>query len=157
MIELEPASKRTGFTWRLAVLGTLGMSLLVNLVLAVKIAVFDPNYPFRPLCHGGRHFGLLVLDQPMNRRFKDEMLRSIWNTRILNDKVLYISYWKWTNKKETLWNLSREAAEILYIKKTGVSRITNKKREILQTGRCKFIRKYALKNPKANWKKIPAE
>jgi len=147
-------SKRSA--WRWALVGTLALSLIVNLALAVKITVFASNYPFHPLCHGGRHYGLLVLREPMSIRYKKRMHYNIDNLRLSRDGTLFISYWKWRNEKGAIWNISTAIAEDVYEEEKGIKRMTQQEREKLQTARCKFIRKYALKNPKANWKKVPA-
>jgi hypothetical protein len=125
------------------------VSVLINLALAVKIAVFDSNYPFRPLCFGDPHLGIIALHQPMNERFRDRMQLALWNSRLSRDRILYISYWEWWNEKEILWNASRSIAVKLYEQEMGIKRMSDKTREKLQTARCKFIRKYALRKPQS--------
>ena len=123
--------------------------MLGNLAFIAKIAVFDANYPFRPICHGGRHVGLVVLKEPINLEFKQRMQVSLANSRQLDDRVLYISYWAWRNEQEALWNITRSAAEYLYEKESGIKRMSQAERERLQTARCKFIRKFALRKLKS--------
>jgi len=135
--------------WRRALLGMLAFSLIVNLTLAVKILVFDANYPFRPICHGGRHVGLVVLKEPMNKRFRDRMQLALWNSRLSRRRILYVSYWEWTNERTELWNATAAIAEYVYEQQKGIKPLTNQESEKLQTARCKFIRKYALRKPKS--------
>jgi len=123
--------------------------LLANLTFVVKIALFDPNYPFHPICHGGRHVGLVVLNEPMSLGFKQRMQVSLANSRQLDDRVLYISYWTWRHDKEALWNVTRSAAEYVYEQENRIKRMSQAERERLQTARCKFIRKHALRKPNA--------
>ncbi|MHA1572292.1 MAG: hypothetical protein ACTSWM_10750 [Alphaproteobacteria bacterium] len=145
----RPAAHRKRSAWHLLFLGMLTLSLLTNLAVAVKISVFDSNYPFRPICHGGRHVGMVALNEPMNDRFKDRMQLALWNSRRSDDRILRISYWEWLNEKEILWNTSRSIAEYVFERQKGIKRMTQETREKLQTARCKFIRKYALEEPKA--------
>ena len=107
MSEPKPAAHRGRSAWQWALLGALALSLLVNLAGTVRIFVFDSNYPFRPICHGGRHIGLVVLNEPMNKRFKEEMHYNLANSRLSRDRILYISFWEWWNEIEDLWNASR--------------------------------------------------
>ena len=148
MSEPKPVRRRR-IPWRWTLLGALALSLVVNLTLAIKIAVFDSNYPFRPLCFGEPHLGIIALDKPMNRRFRDRMQLSLANSRQSDDWILYISYWEWRYKKEDLWNVSRSAAEYVYEQQKGIKRMSNETREKLQTARCKFIRKWALRKSKS--------
>ncbi len=145
MSESRLVAHRRRIPWRWVLLGTLALSLLINLALAVKIAIFDSNYPFRPLCFGEPHLGIIVLNEPMNEQFKDRMQWAIWNSRVSRDDILYISYWKWWRNKEGLWNTSRSVAEYVYVQQKGGTRMTDEERDKLRTSRCKFIRKYALK------------
>ncbi len=85
----------------------------------------------------------------MNKRFKDEMQHSFWNSRISQDDNLYISYWEWRYEKEDIWNTSRTIAEYIYAQNKGIKRMSDETREKLQTARCKFIRKYALRKPQS--------
>ncbi len=144
----RPQVRQRRSIWKWVLAGGFVVSVLINLALATKILVFDSNYPFRPICHGGRHVGMVVLNEPMNDRFKDRMQWAIWNSRVSRDDILYISYWEWWNEKEILWNTSRSVAEYIYERQKGIKRMSNQERQKLQTARCKFIRKYALEKPK---------
>jgi len=148
MSEPKP-ERRMRIPWRWTLLGALALSLIVNLTLAIKIAVFDLNYPFRPLCFGEPHLGIIVLNEPMNDRFKDRMRSSLWNSRLSRDDILYVSYWEWRYEKENIWNVSRASAEFVYEQQKGTKRMSDETREKLQTARCKFIRKWALMKPKS--------
>ena len=149
MSEPSPAAHRGRSIWKLTFRVGVAVSVLLNLGLITKIAVFDAYYPFHPICFAGKHDGYLVLTEPMNNRFKGEMQQSLANLRMAAGRKLYISYWMWTNQHEDIWNITRAVAEYLYEREKGIKRMTQDQRERLQTWRCKFIRKYALKKPKA--------
>ena len=88
-----------------------------------------------------------MLTEPMNKQFRNRMHYNLSNSRLSFDGVLYISYWEWSNEHEDLWNITRAVAEYVYEREKGIKRMTQDQRERLQTWRCKFIRKYALKKP----------
>ncbi len=147
MSELKPAARRGRSIWRWIFGTSFVVSILFNLGLVTKITVFDAYVPFRPICHRGRHGGLTVLSEPLSDRFKKEMHYNWSNLRLSFNGVLYISYWEWSNEQEDLWNVTRSVAEYVYEHQKGIKRMTQETREKLQTARCKFIRKYALKKP----------
>ncbi len=149
MSEPKPAARRGRSIWRWVFGVCLAVSVLLNLGLVTKIAVFDAYFPFRPICFARKHDGYLVLTEPMSKRFRNRMHYNLSNSRLSFDGVLYISYWEWSNEQDGLWNVTRQVAEYIYEDQKGIKRITSDQREKLQTWRCKFIRKYALKKPKA--------
>ncbi len=130
--------------------GLLILSLAVNIAYAIQIIVFDPNYPFRLICYVNRHIGFLELSGPMRERFKERILvNPSHSKRLGTDGKVYISWWDWRREKDWHWNLTRQIAERIYEEETGKS-MSGKVRDKLQTNRCKFIRKYALEQPKTN-------
>ena len=147
MSETKPARRRRSI-WRWALAGGFVVSVLINLTLAVKIAVLDPNYPFRPICFADRHVGLVALNGPVSREFKVEILEILnharWNASSEN---LYISRRSWWNERGVLWNQTRQVAEYIHKKRTGQS--LSQIRSRFKTNSCDFIRKYALEKPKA--------
>ena len=147
MSEPKPAARRGRSIWRWVFGVCLAVSVLLNLGLVTKIALFDAYVPFRPICFAGNHVGNVVLTEPMNDRFKAEMQQSLANLRMAVGGKLYISYWVWSNEQDELWNITRAVAEYVYEQEKGIKRMTREQRERLQTWRCKFIRKYALKKP----------
>lgn len=147
MSEPKPAARRRRLLWRWIFGVCFAVSMLVNLGLITKIALFDAYYPFHPICFAGKHDGYLVLTEPMSEIFRDRMHFSLSNSRLSYDDTLYISYWKWSNQQEDLWNITRAVVEYVYQREKGIKRMTSDQREKLQTWRCKFIRKYALKKP----------
>lgn len=148
MRDSRPTHRRR-LSWKWALTGGFVVSLFVNLAVAVKIIVFDPNYPFRPICFAGRHVGLVALNGPVTREFKVEILEILnharWNA---SGENLYISRRSWWNERGVLWNQTRQVAEFIHKKRTGqpLSQI----RSQFKTNSCKFIRKYALKKPTEN-------
>jgi len=134
--------------WKWALAGCFAASLLTNLMLAVKIAVFDPNYPFRPVCFADRHVGLVALSGPVTREFKVEILEILnnakWNA---SGENLYVSRRSWWNEHDVLWNQTREVAEYLHKRRTGQS--LSQMRRQFETNSCDFIRRYALEKPKS--------
>lgn len=145
MSEPTPAARRGRSIWRWVFGACFAVSVLLNLGLITKIALFDAYVPFRPICFAGNHVGNVVLTEPMNATFRKRMHYNLSNSRLSFDGVLYISYWKWSNQQDDLWNITRAVAEYLYEDQKGIKRMTQDQREKLQTWRCKFIRKYALK------------
>jgi len=85
----------------------------------------------------------------MNDKFQEEMHYNIANSRLSSERILYISLWEWRNRQVEFWNFSRATAEYLYEKEKGIKRMSQAERERLQTARCKFVRKYALRKPNA--------
>ena len=133
--------------WQWALKGVLAFSLLINLALGIKIVVFDLNYPFRPICNGGRHIGFIVYQKEMGVRFQYRVQTFLPNSRVSNNFTLYISYRDWLLEKKKLWEASRSAAEYVHKRQYKIKRMTDQERKKLQTGRCAFIRKYALRKP----------
>ena len=145
MSEPKPAARRRRSLWRWVFGVGVVASVLLNLGLVTKIAVFDAYVRFRPICFAGKHVGYLVLTEPMTKRFRNRMHYNLSNSRLSFDGILYISYWEWSNAQDDLWNVTRAVAEYVYEREKGIKRMTQDQRERLQTWRCKFIRKYALK------------
>jgi len=135
---------RAGAIWKRALIAALGLSLIVNLALAIKIAVFDPNHPFRIICYVDRHVGFLELSDPVGDRFRERILANPSHSKRLGrNGTVYISSWDWWFEKDWHWNLTRQIAERIYFERTG-KRITEENRDKLQTNRCGFIRRYVL-------------
>ena len=148
MSQPKPAVRRGRPIWRWVFGVGFTVSVLLNLGLVTKIAVFDASYVrFRPICFAGKHDGYLVLTEPMSDRFKGELQQSLANLRMAVGGKLYISYWVWSNEQNDLWNITRAVAEYVYERENGIKRMTQDQRERLETWRCKFIRKYALEKP----------
>jgi hypothetical protein len=131
---------------------TLAASLLGNLAFVVKVVVFDPNLPFRPICFANKWDGFIYLEGPLNPDFIKEMHYSRGDSRIerkpgISNATLYISRWDfWRDgKSDGIINLVRSVAEHVYEQKElGGRRITFEEAEKLKTPYCSFIRKYAL-------------
>lgn len=87
---------------------------MANAGLIAKIAVFDPTYPFRPICFS-RPQGLAVMNGPMRERFKERVLLNLTYAKMLaKDGTIYVSRWVWWRDKDGIWNLSRQIAERLH-------------------------------------------
>jgi hypothetical protein len=137
----------------------LGAALLVSLAanlyfatrapdIVTRVLDFRVNHPFRPICFTQAD-GLVVLSEPMNERFKTHVLTNTTHSnRLGTDGVLYISLHDWKRDQEGIWNLTRQIAAYIYFERTGKKVSSNEKLE-MQTGNCKFIRKYVLETPKA--------
>ena len=136
----NPAGRRR--TIRRWLLTAMFASLLVNLALAVKIAAFDPNYPFHPICYS-RRTGLVVLTKRMNEKFKQMMHTSLYNARVSRDGVLYLPLWDWWDGEEILWNVTRTVAVRLHEQRIG-RRMTSKEYDEWKPQHCLFIGRYAL-------------
>ena len=137
---------RAKWSWVLA--AALLVSVAANLNFAYRIVYLDPNQPFHPICFTEAD-GLVVLTEPMSERYKEIMLlRSTYSKRIGTDDTLFISLWDWTHRQDELWNLTRQAAVRIYLERTGKKLPLEESFE-MQTGHCKFIRKFVLEKPTA--------
>jgi hypothetical protein len=137
---------RIKLSWVLA--AALLVSVAVNLNFAYRVLYLDTNHPFRPICFTEAD-GLGVLTNPMNERFKELVLSNpTHSNRLGSNNVLYISSRDWKRDQEGIWNLTRQIAVRIYYERTG-KKLTIKERFEMQTGHCKFIRKYVLEKPKA--------
>ena len=116
-------------------------SLLVNLALAVKIIVFDPNYPFRPICFK-HNVGLVVLDGKMGEKFRKKMHTNLSNSRLSRHGILYYPYWDWWKEEELLWNITRKISVKIHEEHIG-RRMTAKEYEEQEPARCTFIDRYS--------------
>ena len=137
---------RTKLSWMLAT--ALLVSVAANLNFANRVLYLDTNHPFHPICFTEAD-GFVVLTEPMNEKYMEHVLTSRDNSKRLGtDGVIYISLRDWTNDQDEIWNLTRQIAERIYFERTG--KILSAKEAMQKlTGRRKFIRKYVLKNPKA--------
>jgi hypothetical protein len=124
------------------------VSVAVNFNFANRVLYLDTNHPFHPICFTEAD-GLVVLTEPMNERYKEHVLTSPNNSkRFGTDGVIYISLRDWKRDQGRIWNLTRQIAVRIYYERTG-KKLTMKERFEMQTGHCKFIRKYVLEKPKA--------
>jgi hypothetical protein len=135
----RPSNKRI---WLLSI--ALGASLVANLALAVKIIVFDPILPLKPVCFT-EDDGLVVLDRPMTNAFKRRMALAYHSSprASMSGWRLYVSRWYWWNEKEVIWNHSRQAAEDIYQKAAPGRPLPTD--PLRRSSTCWFIAKYALK------------
>ena len=137
---------RIKLSWVLA--AALLVSVAANLNFANRVLYLDTNHPFHPVCFTEAD-GLVVLTEPMNKRFKELVLSNpTHSNRLGTDDVLYISLRDWKRDQGGIWNLTRQTAVHIYFDRTG-KKLTMKERFEMQTGHCKFIRKYVLEETKA--------
>ena len=137
---------RAKWSWVLAT--ALLVSVAANLNFANRVLYFDTNHPFHPICLSEAD-GLVVLTEPMNDRFKELVLSNTTHShRLGTDNVLYISLRDWKRDQDGIWNLTRQTAVHIYFDRTG-EKLTMKEMFEMQTGHCKFIRKYVLEKPPA--------
>ena len=66
MSELNPVASRGRSIWKYTLRVGVALSLLLNLGLITKIALFDAYVRFRPICFAGKHVGYLALTEPMS-------------------------------------------------------------------------------------------
>ena len=138
--------RRVRLKWSWVLAAALLVSVAVNLNFANRVVYLDTNHPFRPICFT-EDDGLVVLTEPMNKRFKELVLSNpTHSNRLGTDDVLYISLRDWKRDQEGIWNLTRQIAERIYFERTG-KMLSAKEAMKKLTGRCKFIRKYVLKKP----------
>ena len=153
MVETDKVSlgkllRRVRLKWSWVLPAALLVSVAVNLNFANRVLYLDTNHPFHPICFTEAD-GLVVLTEPMSERYKEIMLLNATHSkRIGTDDVLFISLWDWTHRQGEIWNLTRQAAVRIYFERTGKKPPMEEKFE-MQTGHCKFIRKYVLEKPKA--------
>jgi hypothetical protein len=135
-----PASAPKAFKW--VVRSAIALSLIANVGLIAKMAVFDSGIPFRPVCFSRPH-GLVVMSGLMRKRFKERILLNLTYAKTLaKDGTIYISRWVWWRDKEGIWNLSRQIAERLHRERTGTPRPPSGMYPGAHT--CRFISTYAI-------------
>lgn len=140
----RPASAPKAFKWILG--SALVLSLVANVGLVAKIAVFDPGIPFRPICLS-RQEGPVVMKGPMREKYKAHVLTNP-NYRLSVDKdgTIYISRWDWWRNKNGIWNLSRQIAERLHRERTGLPLPGSEQMGMYPGAQtCRFISTYAIK------------
>ncbi|MHA1572291.1 MAG: hypothetical protein ACTSWM_10745 [Alphaproteobacteria bacterium] len=134
--------------WSWVLAAALLVSVAVNLNFAYRVVYLDTNQPFHPICFTEAD-GLVVLTEPMSERYKEIMLSNPTHSmRVGTDDVTYISLRDWSHRQGEIWNLTRQAAVRIYYERTKKKPPMTEAFE-MQTGHCKFIRKYALAKPKA--------
>lgn len=137
------ASAKKAFKWIVG--SAVALSLIANVGLIAKIALFDPAIPFRPLCLS-RQEGLVVMKGLMREKYKAHVLTNL-NYRISVDKdgTIYISRWDWWRDKDGIWNLSRQIAERLHRERTGIPRpVSGLTGTYPGAHTCRFISTYAI-------------
>ena len=134
--------------WSWVLSAALLVSVAANLNFAYRIVYLDTNHPFHPICFTEAD-GLVVLTEPMNERYRERMLvNTTHSNRLGKDDILYISLRDWKRDQEGIWNLTRQIAVRIYLERTGKKLPLEESFE-MQTGHCKFIRKYVLEKSKA--------
>ena len=134
--------RRPSAAWLWTSAGLLTVSIIVNLGLIAKIVVLDPNVRFKPICFT-QDDGLVVLDGPLSKDFRDQMVLSDGSVRAGEPATVYVSRWDLWKYKGGYWNMTRSIAVHVYQKRTG-KRLSMEARARLRTSSCGFIRKYAL-------------
>ena len=115
----------------------LGLSIAVNLALAVKFVIFDPNQVLRPECFD-TFDGVVSLKGRTTADFRRSMLHSwgMYNLRVDLDGTVYVSRWDLLRHQDPMWNWTRQIAEAVYREKTGKA----VDRDKIRAGLCDFIR-----------------
>lgn len=144
---LSDRARRIGIAVFIALFGT---SVLANVVLLTERPVSRPDQPqgFRlsqplfPICFT-RADGFVVM-RSASRKFIQELATTLPDTRWRQlNRTAYVTKSYWQNKKNEIWNATRELAEYMHYKRTG-ERVTEANVWKLQTNSCPFIRKYAM-------------
>ena len=138
------AFAKKAFKWIVG--SVVALSLIANVGLFAKMAVFDPGIPFRPICFSKPH-GLVVMSGLMRKRFKERILLNLTYAKTLaKDGTIYISRWDWWRDKDGIWNLSRQTAEWLHRERTGLPLPGSEQMGMYPGAQtCRFISTYAIK------------
>ena len=147
-VRLGKVIGRVRANWIWVLPAVLLVSVAINLNFANRVLYLDTNHPFHPICFTEAD-GFVVLTEPMNERYKERMLvNPTHSKRLGTDGVIYISLRDWTHRQGEIWNLTRQIAVRIYLERTG-KKLPLKESFEMQTGHCKFIRKYVLEKTKA--------
>ncbi|MGE0653037.1 MAG: hypothetical protein AB7P12_15010 [Alphaproteobacteria bacterium] len=92
------------------------VSVAVNLFFAVRYVLFEPNVLVRPLCWTN-HQGLIALDGPQTRRYRDTFNISggPYDVRLDREGYSYVSQLTYWTEEDYFWNITTKAVNQLVI------------------------------------------
>jgi hypothetical protein len=104
------------FSWRaIGIKAALAASLLINIGLATKIAVFDPNARVKPICWDDDAGDLVSIDGPLTVRYMDsfDFRQGSLEFREDEDDNTYISLVDYWSDEQAFWNYTTHVVDYL--------------------------------------------